>query len=42
MLGLNKVMLIGYLGKDPEIISFENGSKKMSVTIAKPLEIDLN
>ena len=34
MLGLNKVMLIGCLGKDPEIMSFENGSKKMSVTIA--------
>ena len=27
-------MLIGHLGKDPEIISFENGSKKMSVTLA--------
>ena len=27
-------MLIGRLGKDPEIISFENGSKKMSVTLA--------
>ncbi len=27
-------MLIGHLGKDPEVISFENGSKKMSVTMA--------
>ena len=27
-------MLIGRLGKDPEIISFENGNKKMSVTLA--------
>lgn len=34
MASLNKVMLIGHLGKDPEIISFENGSKKMSVTLA--------
>ena len=34
MASLNKVMLIGRLGKDPEIISFENGSKKMSVTLA--------
>ena len=34
MASLNKVMLIGHLGKDPEVISFENGSKKMSVTMA--------
>lgn len=34
MASLNKVILIGRLGKDPEIISFENGSKKMSVTLA--------
>ena len=34
MASLNKVMLIGHLGKDPEIISFENGAKKMSVTLA--------
>lgn len=34
MASLNKVMLIGHLGKDPEIISFENGTKKMSVTLA--------
>lgn len=27
-------MLIGRLGKDPEVISFENGTKKMSVTLA--------
>lgn len=27
-------MLIGRLGKDPEIVSFENGSKKMTVTLA--------
>lgn len=34
MASLNKVMLIGHLGKDPEIISFDNGTKKMSVTLA--------
>ena len=34
MASLNKVMLIGRLGKDPEIVSFENGSKKMTVTLA--------
>lgn len=34
MASLNKVMLIGRLGKDPEVISFENGSKKMSVSLA--------
>ncbi len=34
MAGLNKVMLIGRLGKDPEVISFENGGKKMTVTMA--------
>ena len=34
MASLNKVILIGRLGKDPEIISFENGSKKMSVSLA--------
>ncbi len=34
MASLNKVMLIGRLGKDPEIISFDNGNKKMSVSLA--------
>ena len=34
MASLNKVMLIGRLGKDPEVISFENGNKKMSVSLA--------
>ncbi|HQQ13825.1 MAG TPA: single-stranded DNA-binding protein [Bacteroidales bacterium] len=34
MAGLNKVMLIGRLGKDPDVISFENGGKKMTVTLA--------
>ncbi|MBW7848120.1 MAG: single-stranded DNA-binding protein [Bacteroidales bacterium] len=34
MAGLNKVILIGRLGKDPEVISFDNGGKKMTVTLA--------
>ncbi|MBQ8222715.1 MAG: single-stranded DNA-binding protein [Bacteroidales bacterium] len=34
MASLNKVMLIGRLGKDPEVVSFENGNKKMSVSLA--------
>ena len=34
MAGLNKVMLIGRLGKDPEVISFDSGGKKMTVTLA--------
>lgn len=34
MASLNKVILIGRLGKDPEVISFENGTKKMSVSLA--------
>lgn len=34
MAGLNKVMLIGRIGKDPEVISFENGSKKASFSLA--------
>jgi len=34
MAGLNKVMLIGRLGKDPDVISFDNGGKKMTVSLA--------
>ena len=34
MASLNKVMLLGRLGRDPEVISFENGNKKMSVSLA--------
>ncbi|MCC7317497.1 MAG: single-stranded DNA-binding protein [Bacteroidales bacterium] len=34
MAGLNKVILIGRLGKDPEVISFDNGAKKMTVSLA--------
>jgi len=34
MASLNKVILIGNLGKDPEIITFENGTRKMSVSLA--------
>ena len=34
MASLNKVILIGRLGKDPEITTFESGNRKMSVTLA--------
>lgn len=34
MASLNKVILIGKLGKDPEVISFDNGTKKMTVSLA--------
>ena len=34
MASLNKVILIGNLGKDPEVISFDNGTKKMTVSLA--------
>jgi len=32
--GINKVILIGNLGKDPEIQNFENGVKKAAFTLA--------
>ena len=32
--GVNKVILIGNLGKDPEVISFDGGVKKASFSIA--------
>ena len=34
MASLNKVILIGRLGKDPEITTFESGNRKMSATLA--------
>lgn len=34
MAGLNKVMLIGHIGKDPDTFTFENGTKKISFTMA--------
>ena len=34
MASLNKVILIGRLGKTPEITTFENGNKKITVTMA--------
>ena len=34
MAGINKVILIGNLGKDPEVFSFENGVKKVSFSLA--------
>ncbi|MBN2175824.1 MAG: single-stranded DNA-binding protein [Bacteroidales bacterium] len=34
MAGINRVILIGNLGKDPEIITFDNGVKKASFPLA--------
>lgn len=34
MASVNKVILIGRFGKDPEVTTFENGNKKVSVTLA--------
>ena len=34
MAGLNKVMLIGRIGKDPEVFTFDSGTKKISFSVA--------
>lgn len=34
MAGVNKVILVGHLGKDPEIMTFDNGVKKASFSLA--------
>ena len=34
MAGINKVILVGNLGKDPEAFTFENGVKKVSFSLA--------
>lgn len=34
MAGVNKVILVGNLGKDPEVFTFENGVKKVSFSLA--------
>ena len=34
MAGLNKVILIGRLGKNPEIFTFDNGNKRITVSLA--------
>lgn len=34
MNGVNKVILIGNLGKDPEVMNFDNGNKKVSFSLA--------
>ena len=34
MAGVNKVILLGNLGKDPDIMTFENGVKKSSFSVA--------
>ncbi|MDE6631036.1 MAG: single-stranded DNA-binding protein [Bacteroidales bacterium] len=34
MSGVNKVILVGNLGKDPEVFTFENGNKKVRLAVA--------
>ncbi len=34
MAGVNKVILIGNLGRDPEVLTFENGVKKAAFSLA--------
>lgn len=34
MAGINRVILIGNLGKDPDVITFENGVKKATFSLA--------
>ncbi len=34
MAGINKVILVGNLGKDPDIFTFEGGAKKVSFSLA--------
>ncbi len=34
MAGINKVILIGRLGKDPDVITYENGVKRASFSLA--------
>ena len=34
MASLNKVILIGRFGKDPEVTTFDNGTRKVSATLA--------
>ncbi|MEG1571934.1 MAG: single-stranded DNA-binding protein [Bacteroidales bacterium] len=34
MSGINKVILVGNLGRDPEVFTFENGNKKVSIALA--------
>jgi single-strand DNA-binding protein len=34
MAGVNRVILVGNLGKDPEVLTFDNGVKKASFSLA--------
>ncbi len=34
MAGINKVVLIGHIGKDPDVFTFEDGTKRMSFSLA--------
>ena len=32
--GINKVVLIGYIGKDPDVFQFDDGTKRISFSLA--------
>ncbi|MAZ93198.1 MAG: single-stranded DNA-binding protein [Bacteroidales bacterium] len=34
MAGINKVMLIGHIGKDPDVFTYEDGTKRISFPLA--------
>jgi|GEM_PF-1107882 len=34
MAGINKVILVGHIGKDPDIFTFEDGTKRISFSLA--------
>ncbi|MCD6180581.1 MAG: single-stranded DNA-binding protein [Bacteroidales bacterium] len=34
MAGINKVILVGHLGRDPEVMTFDNGTKKATFSMA--------
>ncbi len=34
MAGINKVVLIGHIGKDPDIFTFDDGTKRISFSLA--------
>ncbi len=34
MAGINKVILIGHIGKDPDIFTFDDGTKRISFSLA--------
>ncbi len=34
MAGINKVMLVGHIGKDPDVFTFDDGTKRISFSLA--------